>query len=605
MAALVFYYLYGSVFRKVNNLSYSYKSACKPTFWLVLILSFCLSFSLLAQKRKRGEKKETASAKAEKSQEETLEIGSHFIEAEKFFLLQDYDKALENFDKVLDLDPRNAAANFKKAQILKEQGENTEALPYAIRAKQYDPKNKYYYIQLAEIYTNLADLEMAAATYYSLVENVENSVNYLFDLAALQLYQKVYDQALETYQRAQQYYGPIEEIVFQKQKIYLRQNKLDLAIAEGEKLIDNNPGEPQYVSSLAQILMSNNKPDLAKGYLEDYVEKYGEDPIIGVQLAELYRKSGDVKGAILILKAAFSSSTMDLNAKISTLTGYMAMLPNDELVDPLISLTEGLIDTHPDSFQGYAVAGDLYYNTGRKELAKENYLKAIDINASNYNVWQNIISIEMDLGDLHGAIKHTEEALEYFPNQAALYYFGGTAHLIEKNFDAAIELLTTGKMYTASNKNLTSTMNGQLGDAYNGLGDDKNSDMAYEEALRLNPENDHVLNNYSYFLSLRKENLDRAEEMSTKLISLSADNPTYLDTHGWVLYIRKKYKEAEVFLKKAAEKEENSTIIEHYGDVLFQLGEVNAAIDQWKRARDLTEDKENLNKKIAEKQLYE
>ncbi|MEQ9288428.1 MAG: tetratricopeptide repeat protein [Cyclobacteriaceae bacterium] len=588
------------------NLWKSYNNRYQGQFLaLVLIFSFFFSPSIGQKRKKSDKKKQSPKVEIEKSDEKAAEIDNYFIEAEKYFLLKEYTKASEHFDKVLEIDPHNATANYKKAQIYSEKEENTKALPFAVRAKQINPKNKYYYILLANIYTNLADLEMAASTYYDLVENVENCENYLFDLAALQLYQKKYDMALETYTRAQEYFGAMEEIIYQKQKIYLRQNKLDLAIQEGEELINNNPGKSEYVASLAKILISNNKPERARNYLEGFVQKYGEDPVIGVQLAEIYRKGGNVKEAIIVLKSAFSSPSMDLNAKISTLSGYMAMLPNEELVEPLIGLTEGLLSTHPESFQGYVVAGDLYYNTGRKILARENYLKAVEINSSNYNVWQNIITIELDLRETQSAIKHAEKALEYFPNQAALYYFGGTAQMLEKDYEGAIQMFKTGKAFTGSNKELSSVMNGQLGDAYNSIGDHKNSDLAYEEALKLNPENDHVLNNYSYFLSLRKENLEEAEKMSTRLISLKGDNPTYLDTHGWVLYIRKKFKEARVFLEKAAKSEDNPTIIEHYGDVLFQLGAVNEAINQWKKARDLTEDKENLNKKIADKQLYE
>ena len=100
--------------------------------------------------------------------------------------------------------------------------------------------------------------------------------------------------------------------------------------------------------------------------------------------------------------------------------------------------------------------------------------------------------------------------------------------------------------------------------------------------------------------------MEKAEKMSTTLISLNGENPTYLDTHGWVLYVRKKYKEASVFLEKAAQADSKSaTVIEHYGDVLFKLGDVSGAIEQWEKARDLTDDKENLDKKIADKQLYE
>lgn len=575
--------------------------------WVLVIVFSCLNSSAEAQKRKRGDKLLEFETKPSNKVDQEGEIGALFIEAEKLCLIKKFDKSLEFFDKVLEIDPSHGAANYKKAEILSDLEKNSEALPFAIKAKIQDPKNKYYYILLANIYTNLADLEMAGATYFQLVENVEKTENYLFDLAALQLYQKMYDEALETYTRAQEFFGPVDEIIFQKQKIYLKQNKLELAVAEGELLINSNPGKSSYVAALAQMLLSNNRPEQAKGYLESYTNEYGEDPIIGVQLAEIYRKNGKVKEAILVLRAAFSSPTMDLNSKISTLTAYTEMLPNEELVDPLTELTEVLVETHPDVYQSHAIAGDFYlHGIGEKHLAKKNYLKALELNKSNYSIWQNIISIELELGEYQNIVDYCEKALEIFPNQGFLYYYAGTAQLAQKNYEQAIDQFEAGQVYVSSNKGLSSALNGQLGDAYNSVGNNDKSDSAYEQALQQNPENDHVLNNYSYFLSLRQENLEKAEEMSTKLISLNGESPTYLDTHGWVLYVRKKYKEASVFLEKAALADKNSaTVIEHYGDVLFKLGNVNGAIEQWKKARDLTDDKENLDKKIADKQLYE
>mgnify|MGYP002632077841 CR=1 FL=1 len=575
--------------------------------WVLVILFACFNSAAEAQKRRRGEKQQEQETKVAKDDDKEGEVGALFVEAEKFYLIKDFDKSLEYFDKVLEIDPSHGAANYKKAEILSDLEKNSEALPFAIKAKLQDPKNKYYYILLANIYTNLADLEMAGATYFQLVENVEKTESYLFDLAALQLYQKMYDEALETYTRAQKFFGPVDEIIFQKQKIYLKQNKLDLAIAEGELLINSNPGKSSYVAALAQILLSNNQPEQAKGYLESYTTEYGEDPIIGVQLAEIYRKNGKVKEAILVLRAAFASPTMDLNSKISTLTAYTEMLPNEELVGPLTELTEVLVETHPDIYQSYAVAGDFYlHGIGEKDLAKKNYLKALELNKSNYSIWQNIISIELELGEYQSIVEYCEKALEIFPNQGFLYYYAGTAQLAQKNYDQAIEQFEAGKIYVSSNKGLSSALNGQLGDAYNSVGNNEKSDSSYDQALQQNPENDHVLNNYSYFLSLRQENLEKAERMSTKLISLNGESPTYLDTHGWVLYMRKKYKEASVFLEKAALADNKSaTVIEHYGDVLFKLGDVSGAIEQWKKARALTDDKKNLDKKIADKQLYE
>ena len=123
--------------------------------------------------------------------------------------------------------------------------------------------------------------------------------------------------------------------------------------------------------------------------------------------------------------------------------------------------------------------------------------------------------------------------------------------------------------------------------------------------LKTKANNDHVLNNYSYFLSLRKKDLDKALKMSTRLVAEHPENPTYLDTHGWVLYTDGQYKESKKFLEKASTLDNDGTIVEHYGDVLFQLGDIEGAIIQWEKARTLGGASENIDKKIADKKLYE
>jgi Tfp pilus assembly protein PilF len=147
-------------------------------------------------------------------------------------------------------------------------------------------------------------------------------------------------------------------------------------------------------------------------------------------------------------------------------------------------------------------------------------------------------------------------------------------------------------------------INGMLGDAYNSTRQYLKSDKAYEDALAINPNNDFVLNNYSYFLSLRKEKLDVAEVMAGRLFKLHPDNATYLDTYAWVLYVREKYKEAKKVMEKAISiSQVNATHFEHFGDILYKLGDVDGAVKQWEKARTLTSDNETLNKKIANRKL--
>lgn len=576
----------------------------RTIFLLTLVLAS--GFSSFSQKRKKKNKPQVNIEKVQfLSDEEKAEVDHYFLEGEKYFLLQDFSKAMTAFQKVLDLDSKNAAAHYKIGQIYSENNDMNKALPHAIFAKNYNPKNKYYYLLVTHVQTSLGDLNAAEKTYAEMLANVSGTENYLFELAAVQLYQKKYDAALSTYQQAEDHFGPMEEITIQKQQIYLKMNRLDLAIEEGKQLVDLYPNEPSHALSLAQMMLSNDKYEEAEKFILSKIDHYQNNERLYIFLSEAYGKQKKYAQAIEVLEVPFTSTTLDLTRKIRTMAGYLAMLPNEELNEPLLNLSEKLVETHPNSYQALAMTGDLYYNINDRPKGREYYLKAVAIDGSNYNIWQNILSLDLELEDYDAVIEHSEMAIENFPNQATLYYFSGTAYLIKKDYENALKTFNAGKAYAARDANMKSLFHGQLGDTYNSIGDHNKSDEAYEIALDAKPDNDHVLNNYSYFLSLRKKDLDKAFAMSSKLVRDYPENSTYLDTHAWVLYMMGDFEGAEKNLKQALMFEPSATIIEHYGDALFQLGKIDEAIIQWKTARDMAEDTTTLDKKIADKQLYE
>ena len=89
------------------------------------------------------------------------------------------------------------------------------------------------------------------------------------------------------------------------------------------------------------------------------------------------------------------------------------------------------------------------------------------------------------------------------------------------------------------------------------------------------------------------------------MLEKSPNEPAYLDTYAWVLYQIKDYENARKYMEKALLKTSDATIVEHYGDVLFQLGNKQEALVQWKKAREGEGYSELLNKKISDKKLYE
>ncbi|HLL93782.1 MAG TPA: tetratricopeptide repeat protein, partial [Spirosoma sp.] len=237
------------------------------------------------------------------------------------------------------------------------------------------------------------------------------------------------------------------------------------------------------------------------------------------------------------------------------------------------------------------------------------YARAARLDASVYEVWVALLQLDGELNQVDSLLAHSQQALEVFPTQGLFWYSNGSANLFKRNFQQAVDALEESQKLLAAtaNSDIKKGIGAQLGDAYNGLGDHAKSDEAYEAVLKIDPLNDHVLNNYSYFLSLRKQNLPRAVQLAQKLVERNPTNATYLDTYAWVLYVSKDYAKAKQYLEKALANPAgvSGTIIEHYGDVLYQLGETPKAIEQWKLAKTKGGASPNLDKKIATGKIYE
>lgn len=573
---------------------------------LLLSFGFCLLLNTdaLAQRKKKLSNRE---------ERKLREASFYFTEGVKYYILsepdfdaENMDRALMLFSKSLDSDPDNDAAHYKIASIMAGRGDLDNALIHADKALELDEQNKYYYMLRAEVLTRKSNFAEAAQTYEQLITRLEDTDEHLFDLAALYLYQSDYEQALDTYQRIENAFGIREEVVRQKQKIYLKQNKLNEAIEEGERLANYFPGEARYVINLAEILVSNKREKDAIPYLEDLLELAPNNPEARLMLAKIYERTGNEKKSAENLEIAFANPDLNLQLKLKLAAKLIRELPqsgNRELLD---ELTDMLIETHPDEADAYVLKADYLNTVGERLAARDLYIKSLEYDESNFNVWQNLITIEFqDMQDHESVIKHAEAALELFPNQGVLYFYNGAAHSIAKNFQEAAYSLEQCKRL-ANNAELVKYSNTYLGDVYNELEEYAKSDAAYEAVLKADPSNDYVLNNYSYFLSLREEKLAYALKLSTRLLEIDSENANYLDTHAWVLYKMGEYKQARKHLEKAMQKNGSSgVIVEHYGDVLFKLGKVDQAVKQWMKAKGMDDSSELIDKKIADRKLYE
>ncbi len=571
-----------------------------------LLLAVGMSFSYGQKKKSKSADRENKQAAL--SSEKQAQAEQFFTEGVKNAILEDYPKAINYLRRTLELDPANHAAYYKLAEVLSKTGEYSKAEKSMESALALQDSNKYYYILAADIQSQQGAYAKAASLYESMLKNTDAGPQHILELAVLYLHIHEYDKAIQAFNDAETVLGVNEQIVLQKQKLYLQQGKLDEALHEGEKLVQNFPGEPAYVVQQAEILLNNQRYDEAKRYLENYLAEQPGQPQAEYLLAKLYQQQNNFGAATAHLKNAFQDPGLELNLKIQEVATLLQQLPRPELEKSLDSLTKDIVEAHPNEALAYVTRGDYLVATQKKQAARSSYLQALEIDKNNFNVWQNSLSLGLELGRFDSVAREAEKALELFPNQASLYYFSGAANLNQKNYQEAVWALEQGKKLAASNLELAGIFHTHLGDAYNGMKQYAKSDAAYEAALQLNPDNDYILNNYSYYLALRKEKLDLALELTQRLVKKYPDNPTYLDTHAWVLYQLKRYEEARRFLEHAIASQsdqQDGTIIEHYGDVLYKLNQKEEAVNQWKKARGLPNASELLDKKINDRTLYE
>lgn len=581
-------------------------------FLVTVIITPSVEAQWRKKKRKNKEKQKTEVQEGVVSKEPghlssdiEVKTSSMFIEGMGKFVGEDYEDALDIFLKCDDVLQNEPAVKYQIAETYFHLGQTDKALPYALKALNLDNQNRYYYQLVAQIYIDNNQLEKALSIYDKLNEAVGDDIDAYYEKAAIYLQLGQPQEAITAYNHIEDKFGLDEMVIRQKQKIYIRMNDLDAAIIEGKKLTEAYPNIIEFKYSQIKLLIGNNRTDQAADMLAPLLEELPDNGQLHFLNANILRIQGNEEESLKELEIAFKSTDLHPAEKLDILGGYLQFIYNEQKLIEGLKLSKLAVETHPENAKINTMAGDFLLRQKQLKEARKYYEKAIQLDGDNYNVWQQLITIDWDLNDMESLMHHTEDALELFPNQVNLYLYNGTAFYMNEMYLEAEAILEQGLSLAIDNAT-KSQFHAQLGDVYHQLEKHEKSDKAFEEILKFDPNNPHALNNYSYFLSIRKQKLNKAKEMASKLVKMHPDDATYLDTYGWVLYTLGEYEEAEKILKKASDKSKDATTLEHYGDVLFQLGKKEQAVSQWQKASLAQgEHSKILKQKLAEKRLIE
>jgi len=530
------------------------------------------------------------------------------IDAKKEALIGNIDGATTMFKRYIERYPMDPVGYYELAQLEGIKKNYSDAINLISKSIELDPENIWYQLFLSELYQITGNYSNAIGIFEKIIDKNPDNLDYYYQLASLYLTISRYQDAIKMYDRIEEKAGVSEEISLQKEKIHIHLADLQKAEEELKNLIHAFPGESRYYSILAEFYMSNNSPDKAIEVYKKVEEIDPENAYIHMSMADYYRKTGKKDKAFEELKLGFANPNLDVDTKVNILLSFYSVNQLfSELKDEAFTLAKILLETHPADPKVHSIYGDLLVQDKKYEEARESFLKVIALDSSRYAVWEEILRLDLQLGEFQHLSQTSKRVIELFPEQPGPYLFSGLADYQLKDYQEGLKALTAGSSLVVDNDELLAQFYMYLGDTRHALKNDDEAYKDYEKSLQIKDNNAYVLNNYAYYLSLKGQELDKAETMAKKAVTLEPENSSFQDTYGWVMYKQGRFKDAREWIGKAIGDKENvsAEVLEHFGDVLFKLGEQNQALEYWLQAKKKGPGSENLEKKIREKRLVE
>lgn len=524
-------------------------------------------------------------------------------------------KALGKYDEAMDLFQHCYALDSTNANVLVELGtfysvlqEKNKALDYLRQSVHYDPSNYYYNMMLAGLSKEIGLKQDVIDIYKALLELYPEKFDLRFELANAFADAGEFREAIEALDELEKSTGINESVALNKFRLYSMMEQKEKAFDEIRQIIDKNPTEPRYLILMGDLYLDDDQKEEALQYYERAKRIDPDYPALILSMVNYYEKTNDKQAAQAELQKAVTNTLMDVEVKLQLLTRYLGILQQAKQdMKQANGLFEALFEQHPNNSQLNMIYGNVLLLQENKEGAAEQFQIYTKANPEDPSGYEQQLRIALADQELEKVKEITTEALKYLPQEPQFYFYLGVVHYQQQNYQEALKVFEDGLVKAViQNPIVEADFYGQIGDLNYFIGNKSVAFENYEKALQINPQSLPVLNNYSYYLSLEKRDLDKAEQMSGITVKAEPTNPTYLDTYGWVLYEQGSYTLAKIYIERAIEysKEEISAeVMEHYGDVLYHTGEKEKALEKWKKAKEMGGDSKALDKKIKTGEL--
>ena len=538
----------------------------------------------------------------------------------------DTARARQLLQEAIRRDSAYAPAWYELAGILLPSAPD-EAIDAAHRAWQLDSTNQWYQQFYGQALLMTDRYGEALRVFRRLMEeNPKDPDNYRI-VAALYEQRKSPFQALVTLDSAELRFGRIPLLSSMKRRLLVATNQIDKALDEARAMVEEYPYEAEHHVVLADLYAADRKDSLALAEYRTALAIDSTNVQTLMSLSDFYAGRQDYRSLLATTRRLFLSDDFPIELKIKRFEDFTTDTRfYREYYFQLNDLASTLAIRYPDDARVVELYARHLIASGELKQALALYKNHLGDEPPVEDYYRMVIDIESYLQRPDSVDRYVTRALELFPEKVDFHISKGHVMSYSKQHDQAIRAYRESLRY-ADTDSLRSVIWGMIGDTWHqkALGNDsipeellfaqakkgkkgidrramKECYKSYEKSLDYWPDNALVLNNYAYFLSLEERDLDRALVMSSRVVALTDNNPTYLDTQAWVLYKMGCTEEARKILQKAValDGQKSPELMVHYGDILHELGEQFMAEVYWRQALEKGYDARQIEERLKQ-----
>lgn len=554
---------------------------------LIVFLFFWVGYVWADGKKRVGDAYENLDEKLK------LEFDYSFMEGIKSKIIGDLQKALGWYDNCLKICPESPAVKYEIAGILLLNEDYNGALQLTREAVAGNPGNLWYKLLLANVLQKKAMIEEACQVYADIISKYPDKEQFYLIEATLYASVEKWQKAIEVYDRYEKQYGVTEPASIEKIKLYTKLDDVKGASGELLKLIKKYPEKSEYLSLLAELYFNYNEDKKGLEILNKILKVEPNNGFVHFYLADYYRDKKQNELAEKHMEKALSSDEMDNSYKVQYILKLILSNDSTQVTESQLNhYMELLMSKYSDDLSVRALHSDFLKKDHKLEEARTELEFILARDKENYAIWEELLLLCNEMMDTTCMYDKSVEAIKYFPEQPLPYALAGISLVLQEKYKEAIPYFKEGIKLTDDRVQLKAQFYSYLGDCYYKLDSVREAFRMFDDVLNIDPNDAMVLNNYAYYLSLKNERLDKAEQMSSQAVLLEPENGTYLDTYAWVLYMRKDYSQALYYMKSAMKytKEPSGVLYEHYGDILYRNGEKEKALEMWKKAFEMKDE---------------